>query len=426
MQKYIFSFFLFVFSFTLSAQDLKRVQKTLDTLCHETFFGRGYLQQGDKKASQYLAQRFKEIGVKPFQETYFQPFEMAINTFPETPTLQIGKTKLMIGKDFIINALSSSGFGSGKIYQLDERIFTENKNQSSNEFLGQFLNTKLSDKVLVFDGDLESKFSEMPRSFFQKMAEAKAHIKLKTKLTALVATQCYPDFYPPIFEVLRTKFPKKVQKIIFSVRSEFISNYGSQNVIGYLDGTRHSDSVLVITAHYDHLGGQGKTVYFAGANDNASGVSMLLEFAEYYKKNPLKYKVVFLLFGAEEAGLIGSKFYTENPIFPLSNIKFLVNLDLVGTGDEGATVVNASIHQKEFKILTKINENQQLLPKIQMRGRAANSDHYFFSQQGVPAFFIYTLGGIQAYHDIHDQSGTLPLTKYTELFQLIRQFLEQL
>jgi Zn-dependent M28 family amino/carboxypeptidase len=119
---------------------------------------------------------------------------------------------------------------------------------------------------------------------------------------------------------------------------------------------------------------------------------------------------------------MGSKYYTENPLVPLENIRFLTNLDLVGTGDDGITVVNASIHPIEFSKLKNINDAGKLFVNVKSRGKAANSDHYFFTEKGVPAFFIYTLGGIKAYHDIFDVSSTLPYTEFNDLFELIIKF----
>jgi Zn-dependent M28 family amino/carboxypeptidase len=129
-----------------------------------------------------------------------------------------------------------------------------------------------------------------------------------------------------------------------------------------------------------------------------------------------------MAFGAEEAGLIGSHFYTENPLFPLGQIKFLINLDLVGTGIDGATVVNGSVYKSDFQQLIKINQSKNLFSKINARGKAQNSDHYFFSEKGVKSFFIYLLGGIQAYHDVFDKAETLPLTHYKALFELLTSF----
>jgi len=119
---------------------------------------------------------------------------------------------------------------------------------------------------------------------------------------------------------------------------------------------------------------------------------------------------------------LGSKYFTEHPLVPLKNIRFLVNLDLEGTGIDGITIVNGSIYSREFNILKQINNKGGLLPKIVSRGKAANSDHYFFSKNNVPAFYIYTLGGIKAYHDIYDVSSTLPMDKYSDIFTLMLNF----
>lgn len=134
--------------------------------------------------------------------------------------------------------------------------------------------------------------------------------------------------------------------------------------------------------------------------------------------------MVFIFFGAEEAGLVGSKFYTDNPVFPLEEIKFLINIDLAGTGEEGITVVNGSVFENEFSKLKELNETKKYLAQVKVRGKAANSDHYYFTEKGVPAFFIYTMGGIKAYHDVYDKPETLPLTEFQDLFRLLTDFVK--
>lgn len=169
----------------------------------------------------------------------------------------------------------------------------------------------------------------------------------------------------------------------------------------------------------------GNKTFFPGANDNASGVAMLLSLAEYFTKqeNRQPYSILFIAFAGEEAGLQGSKYYTEHPLLPLSKIRFLINLDLLGTGDEGIMVVNATEFERDFSILQSINDTAKYVSNVGKRGKAKNSDHYYFSEKGVPAFFIYTLGGVTWYHDVMDKSETLPLTKYNNVFQLLKSFI---
>ena len=200
----------------------------------------------------------------------------------------------------------------------------------------------------------------------------------------------------------------------------------TRNVAGYIKGSTCPDSFIFITAHYDHLGLMGKGTYFPGANDNASGIALLLNLAEYFSKHPPRFTLVFLALSGEEPGLLGSQYFCENPTVELSRIKFLVNLDLAGTGDEGIVVVNGSIFPKYFDMLLKINDKEKLLPLIKKRGEACNSDHCPFYRKGVPSFFIYTTGGSKAYHDLNDRPENLTYTGFEGVVVLLADFIQQI
>jgi len=120
--------------------------------------------------------------------------------------------------------------------------------------------------------------------------------------------------------------------------------------------------------------------------------------------------------------LIGANEFVNHPLIKLDRIKFLINFDLAGTGEEGIRVVNGSVYKDKFNLLAKINEENMLLPKIDLRGEACISDHCPFFLHGVPCFYIYTQGGISAYHDIYDKSETLPFTEFNDYFILIVKF----
>ena len=117
------------------------------------------------------------------------------------------------------------------------------------------------------------------------------------------------------------------------------AGYRSQNVCGYLPG--EVDTMVVFTAHYDHLGMHGDTIYY-GAHDNASGTAAVLDLARMMASvgdggvtGGRHYTYVFLLFGGEEAGLVGSAFFADVPLISLNKVKLLVNIDLFCGGDEG-------------------------------------------------------------------------------------------
>jgi Zn-dependent M28 family amino/carboxypeptidase len=170
----------------------------------------------------------------------------------------------------------------------------------------------------------------------------------------------------------------------------------------------------------------GRDTYFPGANDNASGTSMLVTLAKYFKEHPSEYNLIFIAFAGEEAGLLGSKYYVEHPVKPLDRIHFLLNLDIMGSGEEGITVVNATLFDPAFQLLTQINNERNFLSQIKSRGPAANSDHYWFSQSGVPAFFIYTMGPNKNYHDVFDRYENLSFSAYDNIRDLLIQFIKAL
>ena len=358
------------------AQDVDAARKTIDTLTSEYFWGRGYTNNGLKKATEYLAAEFKHYGLKPLAgKNYCQEFQFPVNTFPGKMEVSVNGIELIPGRDFIITPDSRGTKAKGKLTEQDSTHFVN--------------------------------------------AESRVIISLENKLTWSVADKAQD--YTNI-QILKSGLKEKPASFEINIENKEVASFKAWNVCGMVKGTRKPDSLIVITAHYDHLGGMGKETFFPGANDNASGITLLLNLAKHYSENPPPYSIVFICFAGEEAGLIGSKYFSEHPLINLSYVRFLINIDLAGTGDEGITVVNASVFPKEFAILKEINTTNNYLAQVKSRGKAANSDHYWFTEKGVPSFFIYTLGGIKAYHDVFDVAETLPLTEYSDLFNLITSF----
>jgi aminopeptidase YwaD len=407
--------FLYIIPLVATSQNMTRVRTTITTLCAPEMHGRGASFEGHAIAANFLQKRFKEIGLAPLGDAYFQPFTYTINTFPAAIDLVVDGKRLSAGTAYIVQAASPSVNSELKVLQLDTLLFSSTKKQR------KLLAKKMKGYAVVYDEATGKRLKKDFAALYKKLQTAGCLIELKPKkLTMGLADE---QSAVATFEVLKDSFPINAKKLNVRLDATLIENLRSQNVCGKIEGTSKKDSFLLISAHYDHLGHLGKEQYFPGANDNGSGVSMLLELAEYYATNPLPYTLVFIAFGAEEAGLIGSRYFTENPLIPLRSIKFMVNLDLMGTGDDGMMVVNGSVFEKEYKLLVDINESKKYLPAVKKRGKAANSDHYFFTEKGVPAFFFYTLGGVAAYHDVQDISITLPLTRYKEVFGLITDFL---
>lgn len=406
------------------APDLARARRTIEALASPKMHGRGYVQSGEHLAAAYLRGRLRQLGVQPLAPDYTQPFTLDVNTFPgvirlqnnDYKTFQPLQSALEPGRDFIA-APASAGSRAifGRPLRLDSLVFTQPDSAAA------WRRRPLRGRVLVLTSREQARLATLPAPLQQHLDSAAAWVTLVPKLTASLAPEQAPQ---PRFEVLAGSWqPRFVTHL--QLDAQLLHNYQTQNLAAVVRGSAQPDSFLVVSAHYDHLGMMGRATYFPGANDNASGVALLLELAAHYARpeNRPAYSVVFLLFGAEEAGLVGSRYFVAHPLVPLPRIKFLVNLDLLGTGEDGATVVNGKVFAPAYQRLTALNDAHHYLPRLGARGRAANSDHFPFSEAGVPAFFLYTRGGSTAYHDVNDQPAALSLAGFAGAFGLVRDFL---
>lgn len=374
--KFTFTFCFCMLTFLCNAQDISYNRKIVDTLTSPALWGRGYTKSGMTNAVNVLQAEYRTIGLVPLNgKNFLQKFSVPVNTFPGKMEVMLNGKILIPGVDFLVGTDSRACNAIGTLAKVDSVTYMDKKN-----------------KIIV---------------------------TLVKKLTWGVSQT--KGIYTKI-EIDKNRFKEIPRSIDVEIENLFLKKFEMANIAGMVAGTERPDSFLFITAHYDHLGGMGRDTYFPGANDNASGVALLLSLAKYYALNPQRYSIAFVLFAGEEIGLMGSKYYTENPMVPLKQIRFLTNTDLAGTGIDGITVVNATLFPKEFAMMNRANDAGKYLVKINARGEAANSDHYWFTKKGVPAFFFYTLGGIAAYHDVFDKASTLPLTEQADLQELIIKF----
>lgn len=419
---------------TIAAQDRAYAKQVIDTLASPSMHGRGYVSGGDKIAAKYISEQYKKAGLISFEKSgsYFQEFSFPVNTFPGKTELTFyrkngQKEKYLPGEHYLIRCESPSVKGHFKVVTLDSAVVYDNAKWEN----FKKLNLKKSFVLVDTSGVRNRKQLSYMTDFVKYPLNIKG-LLLPVRPSAIEGSDHCSKMTPWDFSMTQSTIPvveieyewKDVTEIDIVIGAKFQKNYTSQNVLGYIKGSAYPDSFIVFTAHYDHLGRMGPDVYFPGANDNASGVAMLLSLANYYSQpaNKPRCSIAFIAFGAEEVGLIGSNYYTRHPLFPLKSIRFLINMDILGTGDEGITVVNATIFEKEFKKLQALNDTGNYLPLVKPRGKAAISDHYFFTEMRVPCFYIYTLGGIKAYHDTCDRRETLPLTKFEDLFALLRDY----
>ena len=205
----------------------------------------------------------------------------------------------------------------------------------------------------------------------------------------------------------------------------------SENVVAYIKGSEIPEEYIVISAHYDHLGVQGDIIY-NGADDDASGTSAVLLIAEAFKNaveqgNGPKRSIVFLHVTGEEEGLYGSRYYTENPIFPLENTVTNLNIDMIGRYDIqhkdnpefvyliGSDKLSSELHElseainkKYTNLMLDYTYNDENDPnRFYYR-----SDHYNFAKNNIPVIFYFT--GV--HKDYHKETDTADKIQY-ELLQ---------
>ena len=409
--------------------DKKYFNEVLDTLTSNSFAGRGYVEDGMNKAGDYLQNEFKKNGLKSFSDNYAQSFTFPINII-KNATLKIDGKELKYGTDFIVKPSSRSILESKiAFYTLNTKEYLESfqsKEKTKNFIIKDDKLQKAKNIILpplATEVDSIKKYYKQWANIYEKNEPENRAI---FRFTSDKLTSSLSQRQSTISEfIISDKYYSKNMKMNdFSIKTELNPSFLAKNIIGYLDG-KNNDSIVVISAHYDHLGKVGTTI-FPGASDNASGTAMLMSLIKYYSENKPEYKTVFMAFAGEEAGILGADYYVNHPFFDLKQIKFLVNLDIMGAGDQGIQVVNGKNFQKKYNDLVKINSNNNYLKEVKIRGESCNSDHCPFYMKGVPSFFIYTLGGKGYYHDPNDKVENLNLDYSSKVFNLLKDFINSL
>ena len=413
---------LLVLGFQSYAQ-IDEVRRITQTLCSPEFHGRGYYAKGDSIAAEFLVDEFEKLGVRTYKRTpMLQPFQMeGINLFSGNMSVVQNGKELQPGSHFMVDPSSAGGQKTLTPFLISIEVAL-NKTRLT-EAVDQFRTGNSGNAFLLDFGKAKGDTLKQLQGLGFALIELAPVIEVTNqKFTWSVGREQLA--HPYIF--IQDSIVDQTADFTINIDAEFLSTYATNNVVAYLPAKKKCKETIVFTAHYDHLGRMGTDTYFPGGNDNASGTAMLLTMAKYFKENPSDYNVLFIAFAGEEAGLEGSRYFTENPIFPLKKIRFLINLDIMGSGEEGVTAVNATLFEKEFQLLTAINDEKQLLAKIKSRGPAANSDHYWFTEKGVPAFFIYTMGPNKNYHDVFDTFEALSFEEYADITTLLVTFVERL
>jgi len=194
-----------------------------------------------------------------------------------------------------------------------------------------------------------------------------------------------------------------------------------KNILGLIKGSEKPNAYIVISAHYDHEGIKDGKIY-NGADDDASGISALLAFAEYFKKYPPKHSVILAAFDAEEKGLLGSFYYVENSIVPKEQLKLNINMDMISRSDKKELYAVGPQHYPQYKsMIENVEKSGGIGLKIGHKEWTFASDHAGFHKAKIP--FIYF--GVEDHKDYHkptDDFENIHQVFYTNAVQTIIAF----
>lgn len=425
-------FFLFILNIAHAQSPKFYAEQVIKKLTSPEFSGRGYVDDGMNKAAQEVASQFEKTGLQKLNNSYFQPFTYPVNII-EKSDLKINGKSLQIGKDYLVGAASPSLTASftpltfntsviDSLFEWDDRSYLDQELERINHHAVVFPNYKFPENLTTRESTANQFYRDIPQLLVK--GELNVTIPLVAEQTSSKFIHTLSPMQTKIVDLFISSeaVPEEIKNIDIDLKSNFNPAFKAQNVIGYLKGKR-SDSLIVLTAHYDHLGKINDAI-FPGANDNASGTALLLSLAKVYAKEKPKFDMVFIAFAGEEAGLRGSQYFAVHPWVDLKKIKFLINFDMVGTGEDGIQVVNGKEFPKQFNKLESISYNYNYLKQVKVRSTSCNSDHCPFYQKGVPSFFVYTLGGKSGYHDIYDSE--VSLYAFDKLVALFTKFIDGL
>ncbi len=474
---------------TITAEELSR---HLHIIASDSMQGRDTGSEGQKMAADYIASQFFDASVKPVikfpdgAEGYYQEFELVRRT-PAVATLETGSQRRESSYDFLAQGIHQTvpattqevvfaGYGI-ESERYSDYAGLEVKGKAVLIFAGEPVGkrgnslvtgtptpsewtTTTGKKVeLARQKGAQSVFifypDQSPEQFRQSLATHGQGASLKLKYKA-AAQQNAPVFTvsrelaAEIMGVSEKTLLKQRRKIARRKKPARLPNatvtwsaqvseetVSTENVIGMVPGTDKKDEIIVVSAHYDHVGVQNGQVY-NGADDDGSGTVAVLELAQAFARarsdgfGPRR-SIVFMTVSGEEKGLLGSEFYTAHPLFPLQNTVANLNIDMIGRLDEahqgnpnyvyliGSDKLSSELHAISEEANRRYT-NLQLDYKYNDPGDPNRfyyrSDHYNFAKHKIPVIFYFN--GVHAdYHQPTDDVEKIDFNKIERITRLI-------
>jgi len=475
----ILLFFISFYSTVLVAQEnpiarqygeqvlLSDLKDNLSIIASDALEGRKTGSRGQKMAAAFIRAHFEELGLAgPVDGSYYQNVPLYAITAGNA-MIKTNTASLQNYKDFVYTGLSELAgnetevvfVGDGEEASLEKIELTGKvalviAEKNINDIPTEALLSKGAKAVMVCNSKDEKTFTayanRMKRSF------ESARMTLKKPASGGQMGSIIFVSSAAVEKILNEKFddlksyssdPKKLKKIrkvktgiISYAFHNSIKSVNSENVLGYLEGTDKKEELIVVTAHYDHIGkkseGAGDLIN-NGADDDGSGTVAVLELAKVFAKakaegNGPKRSILFMTVTGEEMGLLGSQYYSENPVFSLSSTVVDLNIDMIGRRDPehkdkpdyvyviGSDKLSTELHQlseKTNSIYTHLDFDYTYNDENHPTNLYKRSDHWNFAKNNIPIVFYFD-GIHEDYHLPSDEVDKIDfelLTKRTKL-----------
>lgn len=450
------------FAKSIVQADLK---KHLLVIAADSMEGRYTGSVGQKKAAKYIANHFKNIGLLPPVKTangnsYYQEFSLVDLSWKEV-YIKSNNEKFELGKDIYIRKHSNlkeetniefvfGGLGDEsdiKNIDLNGKGIICFESEQEDDSKAKIARDKGAKAIIIIKGENKAAFKEAMEYneyYFKRPIRELSNPKRKETSVFYISTELAAKFFNTTEKELleKKKQPNAFKNINLTIKADRQEkiNFSSENVLGFLEGTDKKDEILVITAHYDHVG-KSDTDVFNGADDDGSGTVSVMEIAEAFAKAKAEGKgsrrsILFMTVAGEELGLYGSEYYCDiDPIFPLDKTVADLNIDMVGRigGDYikanepnyiyliGSDKLSTELHnlsEDANKLYTKLKLDYKYNDEKDPNRFYYRSDHYNFAKNNIPIIFYFN-GVHDDYHQPTDEVEKIHFPKMEKIARLV-------
>jgi len=411
-----------------------RLYNIISVLSNDSLGGREAGTIGELKAALFIKSKFEDIGLTSILEdgAYLQSFEIIDGiSLSEENTLLINKKPYRLMDDYYPLNISANAKISGQIIKVGYGVKSVENHYDDYELnLNNSEDKNLRGKIFAIELGLPPVLKGVKGVGNLEDIELKVKLAVEKGASAVIFIKSDKDISKPVLDKSRFEQPLSIP-VIFVDQQAYKTIMDSNNaiaelsvkidkelknaynVVGFLNN--NAKSTVVVGAHYDHLGmggptsrNQGLPAIHPGADDNASGVSALIELARDEKCNVFSgFNIIFIAFSAEEKGLLGSNYFTKSNAYPLEKVIYMFNLDMVGRIDSingklsiigtGTSPLWDTIINKTTLTSFEIKKSEKL---------SGGSDHSSFNNKDIPTLFFFS-GLHDDYHKPSDVIGKI-------------------